>query len=91
MLCFSIGSKNASEDAARPGYKKLDVSNNFFAWIMSMNKLKLEKDEELKAIEFSKLTVGEIYSFSQWISNEEDNDFNQFRSQANEFMAKDKE
>lgn len=58
---------------------------------MSMNKLKLEKDEELKAIEFSKLTVGEIYSFSQWISKEDDSDFNQFRSQADEFMAKDKE
>ncbi|MGV8712022.1 MAG: hypothetical protein ACWA6R_05665 [Nitrosomonas sp.] len=56
-----------------------------------MNKLKLEKDEELKAIEFSKLTVGEIYSFSQWISKEDDSDFNQFRSQADEFMAKDKE
>ena len=56
-----------------------------------MNKLDLKKDEELKAIEFSKLTVGEIYSFSQWISKEDDSDFNQFRSQADEFMAKDKE
>ncbi|MBL8498170.1 hypothetical protein [Nitrosomonas sp. JL21] len=56
-----------------------------------MNKLDLKKDEELKAIEFSKLTVGEIYSFSQWIMTEDDSDLNRYRSQADQFMAKDKE
>jgi len=56
-----------------------------------MNELDLEKDEEqLKAIEFSKLTVGEIYSLSQWILKEDDSDFDRFRSQADEFMVKDK-
>ena len=56
--------------------------------ITTMNESDLEKDEELKAIEFSKLTVGEIYSLSQWILKEEDSDFNRFKPQSDECIAK---
>lgn len=52
-----------------------------------MNEWDVEKNKKLKAIEFSKLTVGEIYSLPQWVLKEEDdNDFDRFKPQTDQFL-----